>query len=106
MAFDQQRQDAIFKKTDGRCHICRKRLARKNYGAVGARGGVRSVRLAVKKGTTCRRGRADGEPRTERVVHRSVCVSELVGPRRPVGRGLQQRDVGTARRRHSPDVLR
>ncbi|MDX9973787.1 MAG: HNH endonuclease signature motif containing protein [FCB group bacterium] len=38
MAFDQQRQDAIFKKTDGRCHICRKKLARKNYGGVGARG--------------------------------------------------------------------
>lgn len=38
MAFDQQRQDAIFKKTDGRCHICRKTLARRNYGVLGARG--------------------------------------------------------------------
>lgn len=38
MAFDPKRQDAIFKKTDGRRHICRKKLARKNYGVVGARG--------------------------------------------------------------------
>ena len=38
MAFDQKRQDTILNKTDGRCHICRKKLARKNYGAVGARG--------------------------------------------------------------------
>lgn len=38
MAFDQKRQDAIFKKTNRRCHICRKKLARKNYGVVDARG--------------------------------------------------------------------
>ena len=38
MAFDKQRQEAIFKKTDGHCHICRKKLARKNYGVVGSRG--------------------------------------------------------------------
>ena len=38
MAFDTERQDVIFRKTDGNCHICRKKLARKNYGAVGARG--------------------------------------------------------------------
>jgi 5-methylcytosine-specific restriction endonuclease McrA len=38
MAFDRRRQDAIFKKTDGQCHICRKTLARRNYGVLGARG--------------------------------------------------------------------
>ena len=38
MAFDPKRQDAIFKKSAGRHHICRKKLARKNYGVVGARG--------------------------------------------------------------------
>lgn len=38
MAFDKQKQDAIYKKTDGHCHICRKKLARKNYGKHGTRG--------------------------------------------------------------------
>jgi hypothetical protein len=36
MAFNPQRLDAIFEKTDGRCHICRKKLVRKNYGVAGA----------------------------------------------------------------------
>ena len=38
MAFDEDTRDLIFKKTDGVCHLCRKRLARKNYGKIGARG--------------------------------------------------------------------
>ncbi|WP_420559750.1 HNH endonuclease [Tepidicaulis sp.] len=38
MSFDANRQDLIFARTDGCCHICRKKLARKNYGVVGARG--------------------------------------------------------------------
>ena len=38
MSFNQKQLAAIFEKTDGRCHICRKKLARKNYGVVGARG--------------------------------------------------------------------
>lgn len=37
MAFNKQRLDDIFRKTDGRCHICRKKLVRKNYGVVRAR---------------------------------------------------------------------
>lgn len=37
MAFDKQRQDDIYKRTDGYCHICRKKLARKNYGKPGTR---------------------------------------------------------------------
>lgn len=38
MAFDQQRQMEIFEKTDGHCHICRKKLAWRNYGVQGGRG--------------------------------------------------------------------
>jgi len=38
MAFDNKRLGEIFKKTDGLCHICRKKLARKNYGVQGSRG--------------------------------------------------------------------
>lgn len=38
MAYDKKRRDAIFDRTDGRCHICRKQLARKNYGTHGRRG--------------------------------------------------------------------
>ena len=38
MKFSNERKQAIFEKTDGQCHICRKKLARKNYGVVGARG--------------------------------------------------------------------
>lgn len=38
MAFNKQRLNEIFLKTDGHCHICRKKLARKNYGKPGTRG--------------------------------------------------------------------
>ena len=38
MAFDKEKLQYIFERTDGCCHICRKKLARKNYGTVGARG--------------------------------------------------------------------
>ena len=38
MAFDQKTLDAVFRKTDGRCHICRGNLARGNYGAKKIRG--------------------------------------------------------------------
>ena len=38
MAIDEQRKQKIFEKTDGLCHICRKKLVRKNYGMLGHRG--------------------------------------------------------------------
>lgn len=38
MAFDEKRKNSIFARTDGQCHICRKKLARKNYGQSGTRG--------------------------------------------------------------------
>jgi 5-methylcytosine-specific restriction endonuclease McrA len=38
MAFDDDKLDRIYERTDGHCHICRKKLARSNYGNIGARG--------------------------------------------------------------------
>ena len=38
MSFDKEKLDKVFKRTDGHCHICRKRLVRKNYGKVSGRG--------------------------------------------------------------------
>ncbi len=38
MSFDEERREQIFRRTDGRCHICRKRLALRNYGREGERG--------------------------------------------------------------------
>lgn len=39
MIFAADRRRKIFEKTDGRCHICRRKLAWRNYGAAGATGG-------------------------------------------------------------------
>lgn len=38
MKFTEERRRAIFAKTDGQCHLCRKKLTLKNYGAIGTRG--------------------------------------------------------------------
>lgn len=38
MKFSDEQLEAIFDKTDGDCHICRKRLAFSNYGQFGRRG--------------------------------------------------------------------
>jgi 5-methylcytosine-specific restriction endonuclease McrA len=38
MAYSGERLNQIFKKTDGNCHLCGKRLCRKNYGHVSSRG--------------------------------------------------------------------
>lgn len=38
MSFTKNKLTNIYNRTDGYCHICRKKLARKNYGTVNARG--------------------------------------------------------------------
>lgn len=38
MGFDIKKRNSIFARTDGLCHICRKKLVFKNYGQVGKRG--------------------------------------------------------------------
>lgn len=37
MAFNEEELNRIYERTSGRCHICHKKLAFKNYGKVGAR---------------------------------------------------------------------
>lgn len=37
-SFDEETKNKVFAKTDGHCHICAKKLARKNYGIIGTRG--------------------------------------------------------------------
>lgn len=38
MAFSDEELDRIYERTAGRCHVCRKKLAWKNYGLLGAHG--------------------------------------------------------------------
>lgn len=82
MAFDQETLNAIFAKTDGRCHICRKKVARKNYGSPNARGAweVEHSRPRSKGGSNhlnnlyaaclpCNRSKGNGATRTARRRH-------------------------------------
>lgn len=36
--FDDNTKLKVYEKTDGCCHLCHKKIAKKNYGAIGARG--------------------------------------------------------------------
>jgi len=36
--FDDDEKLKIYEKTDGCCHLCHKKIAKKNYGVIGARG--------------------------------------------------------------------
>ena len=38
MKADDNKLERIYRRTDGQCHICRKRLCFSNYGAIGKRG--------------------------------------------------------------------
>lgn len=38
MSWTNEQLDHIFERTSGKCHLCHVRVARKNYGVVGARG--------------------------------------------------------------------
>lgn len=38
MTFDNETLQRVFDRTDGHCHICRRRLAYSNYGQIGKRG--------------------------------------------------------------------
>lgn len=82
MAFDKQRQDEIYKRTDGYCHICRKKLARKNYGKPGTRGAweVEHSNSKAKGGSdrlnnlypacvSCNRSKQDKSTRSARQKH-------------------------------------
>ena len=96
MVFTDDQLDAIYDRTSGYCHICRKKLAFKNYGKLGQRGAweVEHSRAQAKGGTdrlnnlypaciTCNRRKGTRTTRTLRSflfarVSPRVCFEPLV----------------------------
>lgn len=82
MAYSKDDLDTIFERTDGRCHICWKGLARVNYGQLEMRGAW-EVEHSVPRangGTDhknnlypahikCNRSKGDGTTRSARAIH-------------------------------------
>ncbi|HVV82860.1 MAG TPA: HNH endonuclease [Kofleriaceae bacterium] len=82
MAFDNDRLNDIYDRTDGFCHICGKKVAWSNYGVFGARGAweVEHSVPRARGGTDrlnnlyaacipCNRSKRDGSTRTARGRH-------------------------------------
>ena len=82
MMYSQQQLNMILEKTDGRCHLCRKNLVRKNYNTLGARGAweVDHSVPQAKGGTnrfsnllpaciSCNRSKQDSSTKTARRKH-------------------------------------
>ncbi len=82
MGYDAKRLAAIFRKTDGHCHICGKKLNRNNYGKAttraawevehslpAARGGTDHLNNLFPACIACNRGKQDGSTRTARAGH-------------------------------------
>ena len=91
MKFDDETLDRIFHRTDGQCHICRKRLSFSNYGLVGKRGAweVEHSRPRSKGGTnhrnnlytaciSCNRSKGNGTTASARAAngYRTAPLSE------------------------------
>lgn len=79
MSYSEDRLRKIFKRTDGRCHICRKQLCIGNYGKLSGRGNweVEHSRPRIKGGSdhlknlypaciTCNRKKGDDSTRSAR----------------------------------------
>lgn len=79
MKYSPEQLDTIYDKTSGKCHICGKKLARSNYGILGARGCWEVEHsVAVAKGGTdsmnnllaacisCNRSKGESTSRTAR----------------------------------------
>ena len=79
MAYDNETLNVIYDKTDGRCHICRKKLSFKNYGTLTARGawevdhsrprargGTDYLRNLMPSCTPCNRQKQDGSTQAAR----------------------------------------
>jgi len=82
MSYTNEELDLIWEKTNRRCHICRKTIARVNYGTVGRRGSweVDHSNPRAKGGTdrfsnllpacvSCNRSKRDGDNRSVRAAH-------------------------------------
>lgn len=82
MAFEDDTLQRIYGRTDGRCHICRRKLAFSNYGQHGRRGAweVDHSKARNKRGsdhgnnlfaahTSCNRRKGDSGTRSARAMH-------------------------------------
>lgn len=82
MPFSDEQLSDIYDRTDGRCHICGKKLAFKNYNCPGARGAweVEHSKPKARGGTnrlnnlypaciTCNRSKGAGSTRAARAKH-------------------------------------
>lgn len=82
MTYSKDDLDAIFARTDGRCHICWKGLARVNYGQIGkkgawevehsvprANGGTDHGNNLFPAHIRCNRSKGDGSSRAARAAH-------------------------------------
>lgn len=82
MAFDNDALERIFDRTDGHCHICRRKLAFTNYGQAGRRGAweLEHSNARANGGTdrlnnlypahiTCNRSKGDRSSRSVRAEH-------------------------------------
>jgi 5-methylcytosine-specific restriction endonuclease McrA len=78
---------AIYERTEGRCHICRKQLSFRNYGSIGKRGAweiehsVAQARGGTDHGNnlfaahiSCNRSKGDASSRTARRQHGYQCA--------------------------------
>lgn len=87
MKYDEEQQRSAFRRTDGCCHICGKKLSFKNYGVFGARGCwemEHSVARATGGGEhgnnrypaciSCNREKRDGSTRTARAKYGRVAA--------------------------------
>lgn len=87
MAWTDEQLDAIFERTDGRCHICRRGLKRGHYGrlAVGTGWEVEHSNPRAKGGTdrlsnlyaahiSCNRSKGAASTQTARAQHGYTCA--------------------------------
>lgn len=82
MGYPDDQLNQIYDKTDGRCHLCGKKLAFSNYGGHGAkapwevdhslprsRGGAQHLRNLLPACVSCNRSKQDGYNRTVRAAN-------------------------------------
>jgi len=87
MAFTKEQLNRIYEKTNGKCHICRKKLAHGNYGVAGTRGAweVEHSKPRSNGGTdhgnnlfaaciSCNRSKSNGSTKAAREKHGYKCA--------------------------------
>lgn len=95
MSFNVERQRKIFDKTDGRCHICRKKLVFEQYGSVGdsddwevehsrpkAKGGTDHLNNLYASCIPCNRSKGASSTRVARQKHGNKAALLSKGDRR------------------------